>query len=69
MDLCFGLDYLKIIGYIDANFAGDKMLTSGYVFLFDGMVVFWSSKIHYCVANSTIETEYVSCNTTVSNTV
>lgn len=45
------------------------MLTSGYVFLFDEMVVFWSSKMHYCVADSTIETEYVSCNTTVSKAV
>jgi hypothetical protein len=45
--LCFGLSDLKIVGYIDADFAGDtddRKSTSGYVFLFFGTTVSWSSK-------------------------
>jgi hypothetical protein len=69
---CFGLCDLKIVGYTDADFAGDtndRKSTSGYVFLFGGTVVSWSSKKQNCVAKSTIEVEYISCNTTVSNAV
>jgi hypothetical protein len=39
------------------------------VFLFGGTVVYWSSKKHNCVAKSTMEAEYISCSTTVSNVV
>ena len=44
MALCFGLEDLKITGYIDADFAGDiddRKSTSGYIFLFGGTVVSW----------------------------
>jgi hypothetical protein len=70
--LCFGLSDLKIVGYIDANFAGDiddRRFTSDYVFLFVGPTIFWSSKKQNCVAKSTMEAEYISCSTTASNAV
>jgi hypothetical protein len=70
--LCFGLSDLKIVGYTDANFVGDtddRKSTSGYVFLFGGTAVSWTSKKQNCVAKSTMETEYISCSTTASNAV
>lgn len=44
-----------------------KKSTSGNVFLFDGMIVSWLSKIQVCVATHAMEAEYISCNTIVSN--
>jgi hypothetical protein len=72
MALCFGLEDLKIAGYSDADFAvdiDDRKSTSGYIFLFGGAAVSWLSKKQNCVAKSTMEAEYISCSTTVSNTV
>jgi hypothetical protein len=42
MGLYFGIRDIKIVGFTDANFAGDiddRKSTSGYVFLFGGMAV------------------------------
>ena len=42
MKLCFGINDLEIIGYTDADFAGDvddNKSTSGCVFLFGGTTV------------------------------
>jgi hypothetical protein len=39
------------------------------VFLFGGTVVSWSSKKQNCVAKSTMEVEYISYSTAVSNVV
>ena len=47
MKLCFGNSDLEVIGYTDANFAGDvddRKSTSGHVFLFGGTTVSWLSK-------------------------
>lgn len=72
MKLCFGLSDLDIIGYTDADFAGDsddRKSTSGNVFLFGGTAVFWLSKKQSCVAKYTMEVEYIACSTTVSTAV
>ena len=72
MKLCFGLNELEIKGFIDADFAGDtndRKSTSNYVFLFGGTTVSWLSKKQGCVANYTMETEYIACSTAVSNAV
>jgi hypothetical protein len=72
MKLCFGLDELEIKGFTDADFAGDtddRKSTSGYVFLFGGIVVSWLSKKQGCVVKYTMEAEYIACNTAVSNAV
>uniref|UniRef100_A0A2N9F1W8 CCHC-type domain-containing protein n=1 Tax=Fagus sylvatica TaxID=28930 RepID=A0A2N9F1W8_FAGSY len=70
--LCFGLDELEIKGFTDADFAGDtdgRKSTSGYVFLFGGIAVSWLSKKQGCVAKYTMEAEYITCSTAVSNAV
>jgi hypothetical protein len=72
MGLCFGLSNLEIVGFTDADFAGDlddRKSTSRYVFLFGGTAVSWLSKKQNCVAKSTMEAEYISCNSVVSNAV
>ena len=47
----------------------DRKSTSGYVFLFGGIAVFWLSKKQGCVAKYTMEAVYIACSTTVSNAV
>ena len=71
MKLCFGISDLEIIGYTDVDFAGvdDRKSTSGHVFLFGGAVVSWLSKKQGCVAKHTMEAEYISCYTAVSEAV
>ena len=53
----------KCIGYSDADWAGDtsdRKSTSGYIFMFSGGPISWSSKKQKCVALSTAEAEYVA---------
>uniref|UniRef100_A0A2N9HJG1 Reverse transcriptase Ty1/copia-type domain-containing protein n=1 Tax=Fagus sylvatica TaxID=28930 RepID=A0A2N9HJG1_FAGSY len=72
MKLCFGLDELEIKGFTNADFAGDtnnRKSTSEYVFLFGGTTVSWLSKKQGCVAKYTMEAEYITCSTAVSNAV
>ena len=52
-----------IVGYSDADFAGDindRSSTSGSIFFFRGGPVAWSSKKQTCIALSTTEAEYVA---------
>ncbi|CAI7771765.1 unnamed protein product [Closterium sp. NIES-54] len=58
-----GAESLKLVGYVDADNAGDKQnqtSTGGYVFVFRGAVVCWSSQHIKCVMLSSIESEYVA---------
>jgi hypothetical protein len=51
----------QLLGYADADFAGDKdtrRSTTGYVYLYNGGAVCWSSKLQDTVALSTVEAEY-----------
>ncbi|CAI7878969.1 unnamed protein product [Closterium sp. NIES-53] len=53
----------KLVGYVDADNAGDKQnrtSTGGYVFVFGGAAVSWSSQRIKCATLSTTESEYVA---------
>jgi hypothetical protein len=52
-----------VVGYTDADFAGDKLArksTSGMVFLMNGGAVSWASKLQATVATSTCEAELIA---------
>jgi hypothetical protein len=52
-----------LIGYTDADFAGDiddRRSTGGYVFVFAGGAVSWSSKKQTSVATSSTQAEYMA---------
>ncbi|CAI5524277.1 unnamed protein product [Closterium sp. Naga37s-1] len=53
----------ELIGYVDANDAGDEQKrtsTSGYVFVYGGAAVSWSSSRIKCTTLSSTELEYVA---------
>lgn len=57
MSLCFGSRRHELIGYTDADMAGDidfRKSTSGFLITYSGRVVSWQSKLQKCVAMSTI---------------
>lgn len=61
--LCFGDDKPVLVGYTDADMAGDidsRKSTSGYLITFAGGAVSWQSKLQKCVALSTTEAEYIA---------
>ncbi|CAI7812563.1 unnamed protein product [Closterium sp. NIES-53] len=56
-------ELLKLIGYVDADDAGDKQKrtsTRGYVFVYGGAAVSWSSSCIKCATLSSTESEYVA---------
>ncbi|CAI7920561.1 unnamed protein product [Closterium sp. NIES-53] len=58
-----GAESLKLVGYVDADNAGDKQhrtSTSGYVFVFRGAAVSRSSQRIKCAMLSSTESEYVA---------
>ncbi|CAI7795500.1 unnamed protein product [Closterium sp. NIES-54] len=58
-----GLTSLELIGYVDADDAGDKQKrtsTSGYMFVYGGAAVSWSSSRIKCATFSSTESEYVA---------
>ena len=65
-----GLD--KCIGYNDADWAGDisdGKSISGYIFMFSGGAISWSSRKQKCVALSAAEAEYVVLSSTVQECI
>ncbi|CAI7792350.1 unnamed protein product [Closterium sp. NIES-53] len=56
-----GPELLELIGYVDADDAGDKQnrtSTGGYLFIFGGAAVSWSSQRIKCTTLSSTESEY-----------
>jgi hypothetical protein len=52
MSLCFGSRNPELIGYTDADMAGDidsRKSTSGFLITFSGGAVSWQSKLQKCV--------------------
>jgi ribonuclease HI len=61
--ITFGSDNSGLIGYCDADYAGDtdtRKSTSGYIFILHGGAITWSSKRQATVAASTTEAEYMA---------
>ncbi len=68
LGLCFdGQQKNNLIGFTDSDFAGNmdnRRSTSGFVFLYNGASVSWSSKLQQCVSLSTTEAEFVAASET-----
>ncbi|CAI7922677.1 unnamed protein product [Closterium sp. NIES-54] len=63
VDMALYCKSLELIGYVDADDAGDKQnrtSTSDYVFVFGGAAVYWSSQRIKCVTLSSTESAYVA---------
>jgi hypothetical protein len=63
----FGIIYKPgdstLVGYADADYAGDidtRRSTTGYVYILNGGVISWSSRLQATVAVSTAEAEYMA---------
>ncbi|CAI7769060.1 unnamed protein product [Closterium sp. NIES-53] len=56
-----GAELLKLVGYVDADDTGDKQKptsTFGYVFVFEGAAVYWSSQRIKCATLLLTESKY-----------
>lgn len=61
--LCFGSKKPVLVGYTDADMAGDvdkRKSTSGYLVTFSGGAVAWQSKLQKSVALYTTEAEFMA---------
>ncbi|XP_075492611.1 LOW QUALITY PROTEIN: zinc finger protein GAI-ASSOCIATED FACTOR 1-like [Primulina tabacum] len=61
--LSFGGSRLELVGYTNADMAGDvdsRKSTSGYLITFAGGAVSWQSKLQKCVTLSTTEAEFIA---------
>jgi transposase InsO family protein len=59
----FGVHGNVLIGYADADYASnliDRKSTTGYIFLFNGGIISYSSRKQPTVATSTMESEYMA---------
>ncbi|MCO5584842.1 hypothetical protein L7F22_038774 [Adiantum nelumboides] len=65
MCICFGKGDLSVVGYTDADYAGDldkQRSTSGYLYTFAGGAISWFSRLQSCKTLSTTEAEYVAAS-------
>ncbi len=61
--LIFSGSSLQLVGYCDADYAGDldsRRSTTGYVFIMNGAAISWQSKRQPTIAASTTEAEYMA---------
>jgi hypothetical protein len=72
LGLLYGDSTQQFVGYSDSDFAGDvnqRKSTGGFVFMFGGAAVAWSSKLQSIVATSTCEAELVAAARAVKETL
>ena len=70
--LCFHRGDLRLKGYSDVGWAGDRderKSTSGYAFILGGCSLSRCSKKHTYVSLSTMESEYVACASAVQEAI
>ena len=70
--LVYSRSDLKLTGYTDSDFQGDKdyrKSTFGSVFVLNGGSVVWRSVKQSCIADSTMEAEYVAATEAVKEAV
>ncbi|CAA0823280.1 cysteine-rich RLK (RECEPTOR-like protein kinase) 8, partial [Striga hermonthica] len=63
--LIYQADEMLPLGYIDSDFQADRdksKSTSGFVFTLGGGAIVWRSVKQKCVADSTMEAEYVAAS-------
>lgn len=63
ISLCYGNGTMEIIGFSDADWAGDyetRKSTSGFVYNICGASFIWKSKLQTIVAGSSVESEYIA---------
>jgi ribonuclease HI len=68
MGLLFGRGKSGMLGYCDADYAGDvdtRRSNTGYVFVLNGAAVSYSSQLQPTVAASTVEAEYMAASRAV----
>jgi len=73
----YGITYYKdysryILGYCDADYAGDILSaksTSGYIILLAGGIISWKSKLQSIIAQSTTEAEYIAINAVIKEAI
>ncbi|XP_055643493.1 uncharacterized protein LOC129779806 [Toxorhynchites rutilus septentrionalis] len=61
--LLYKNDTERLLGFSDANWAGNsstRRSTTGYVFLYAGGAISWSSRHQHCITLSSRESEYVA---------
>lgn len=66
LGLCFtNQGETRLIGFVDSDFANcedSRKSTTGYVFLFAGAPISWSSKRQSTIAQSTMDAEYIAAS-------
>ena len=63
MKLCYESDKPILVGYSNADMAGDidsRRSTSDYLVTFAGRVIAWQSRLQKCVDLFTIEAEFIT---------
>ncbi|GAX85043.1 hypothetical protein CEUSTIGMA_g12463.t1 [Chlamydomonas eustigma] len=68
MGIVYGSKKMDMVGYCDADYAGDmdtRRSTTGYVFSMHGGAISWSSRLQPTVAMSSCEAEYMSAASAV----
>jgi hypothetical protein len=66
--LVFAPSRVGLIGYTDADYAGDihtRRSTTGHVFVLNSAAISWSSRLQVTVAASTAEAEYMAAASSV----